>query len=137
MRMSDRDRKQIQEMMADLGISEDEATRRWATFKKKYFADQERIYLFLRAHNRGVPALERDSNNQRRIAEHVRVLGVSELVASMLVIGDEVLAEGAKKILRKRKKKSSPEDFQEMLGVSVPIPKEILDALGIDDSGLV
>jgi hypothetical protein len=134
MRTTARDEEQIREMMTEQSISEDEARRRWAAFKEKYFADQERIYLFLRAHNPEVTESEQDLRYRQRIAEHVKVLEVSELVASMMVIGSDVLAEGAKKILRKKKVKSSHEDFQEMLGVTVQIPKDILDALGIDDA---
>jgi hypothetical protein len=134
MRTTARDEEQIREMMAEMSISEDEASRQWAAFKEKYLADKERVYLFLRAHNPEVATLEQDPRYQRRIVEHVKVLEVSELVASMLVIGDEVLAAGAKKILRMKKAKSSHKDFQVMLGVTVPIPKDILDALGIDDA---
>jgi hypothetical protein len=134
MRTTARDEEQIRQMMADESISEDEARRRWAAFKEKYFADKGRIYLFLRAHNPKVAEMEQDHRCQQRIADHVKVLGVSDLVAAMMVIGDDLLAEGAKKILRKRKAKSSHEDFQEMLGVAVPIPPDILDALGIADA---
>ncbi len=52
----------------------------------------------------------------------------------MLVIGDELLSEGAKKILRRKKLKSTHEDFQEMLGVTVPIPQDVMDALGIENA---
>jgi hypothetical protein len=45
----------------------------------------------------------------------------------------DLLAEGGRKILRKKKRKPDLADFQEMLGVSVPILKEILDALGIEN----
>jgi len=113
-------------MMEDLSISENEARSRWAAFKQKMLADKERVYLFLRAHNPVIAEREKDPECQQRIAEHVRVLEVSELVASMMVIGSEVLDPGARKILQKGKAKSSHEDFQEMLGVRVQIPREIL-----------
>lgn len=48
-----------------------------------------------------------------------------------VVVGD-LLAEGGAKLLRKNKPKSDMRDFQEMLGVRVPIPREVLDALGIE-----
>jgi hypothetical protein len=131
MRNTPRDEQQIREMMADLSISEDEAKRRWAAFKGKHLADQERVYTFLREHNPQVARMEQDPAYQRRIAEHVKILEVSVLVAAMIVIGDELLDQGARKIIRKRKTESTQEDFQEMLGVSVPIPRDILDALGI------
>jgi hypothetical protein len=58
---------------------------------------------------------------------------IPETTASALVITGEVLSEGALKLLGKqrhlRKKKSTPQDIQEMLGVSVPIPQDVWDAL--------
>jgi hypothetical protein len=134
MRSSPRDQEQIRDMMEDLSISEEEARQRWVAFKEKYLAGQERIYTFLRAHNPRVAEMEQDPVYQRRIAEHVRELEVSELLAAMLVIGKELLNEGALKILQKQKAKSTHKDFQQMLGVTVTIPKDVLDALGIENA---
>ena len=42
--------------------------------------------------------------------------------------------QNAVKILRKGKAKSTPTDFQEVLGVTVPIPQDVLGALGLEDT---
>ena len=122
----------IREMMQELSISEAEARQRRAAFMKKYFADRELIHTFLKAHNPKVAGIEQEESYRRRIASVAAEMGISETTAAALVITGDVLAEGGMKILRKRKTKSTHEDFQEMLGVTVPIPQDVLDALGID-----
>src|SRR3989442_96847 len=104
----------IREMMQALSISEDEARARRAAFMTKYFADRERIYTFLKAHNPSVPEMEQEESYRRRIARVVTEMQIPESTAAALVITGEVLAEGGMK--------STHADFQEMLGVTVPIP---------------
>jgi hypothetical protein len=122
----------IREMMEDLSISEPEARQRREAMMQKYFADRERIYAFLNAHNPIIQGMEQADGYRRRIANTAAELQISQTTAAALVITGEVLAEGGRKILRKQKAKSTHADFQEMLGVAVPIPQDVLDALGID-----
>ena len=123
----------IREMMTELSISEEEARQRMAEFKRKYFADRERIYSFLKQHNPSISGMEQEESYRRRIASLMAEMQISETTAAALVITGEVLAEGGMKILRKKKARSTQSDFQEMLGVTVSIPQDVLDALGIDD----
>ena len=123
----------IREMMTELSISEEEARQRMAEFKRKYFADRERIYSFLKEHNPSISGMEQEESYRRRIASLMAEMQISETTADALVITGEVLAEGGMKILRKKKARSTQSDFQEMLGVTVSIPQDVLDALGIDD----
>jgi len=122
----------IREMMEELSISEAEARQRRAAFVKKYLAEREMIYTFLKAHNPSVPTMEEEEGYKDRIASVMTEMQIPHSTAAALVITGDVLAEGGMKILRKRKAKSTHADFQEMLGVSVPIPRDVLDALGID-----
>ena len=123
----------IREMMTELSISEEEARQRMAEFKRQYFADRERIYSFLKEHNPSISGMEQEESYRRRIASLMAEMQISDTTAAALVITGEVLAEGGMKILRKKKARSTHSDFQEMLGVTVPIPQDVLDALGIDD----
>ena len=123
----------IREMMTELSISEEEARQRMAEFKRQYFADRERIYSFLKEHNPSISGMEQEESYRRRIASLMAEMQISETTADALVITGEVLAEGGMKILRKKKARSTQSDFQEMLGVTVSIPQDVLDALGIDD----
>ena len=123
----------IRELMQELSISEEEARARRAAFMKKYLADRERIYTFLKAHNPSVREMEQEESYRRRIASVVTEMQIPQSTAAALVITGDVLAEGGMKILRKGKAKSTHADFQEMLGVTVPIPQDVLDALGIDN----
>ena len=119
--------------MTELSIPEEEARQRMAEFKRKYFADRERIYSFLKEHNASISGMEQEESYRRRIASLMAEMQISETTAAALVITGEVLAEGGMKILRKKKARSTQSDFQEMLGVTVSIPQDVLDALGIDD----
>src|SRR2546429_9015889 len=123
----------IREMMTELSISEEEARQRMAEFKRKYFADRERIYSFLKEHNPSISGMEQEESYRRRIASLMAEMQVSETTAAALVITGEVLAEGGMKILRKKKARSTHSHFKELLGVTVPIPQDVLDALGIDN----
>jgi hypothetical protein len=123
----------VREIMETLHISEDEARALRAALKKKYFSDRERIYTFLKLNNPEIARMEQEESYQQRIASVAREMQISEFTAAAMVITGEVLAAGAMKILRKRKAKSTHTDFQEMLGVTVPIPQDVLDALRIDD----
>ena len=123
----------IREMMTELSISEEEARQRMAEFKRQYFADRERIYSFLKEHNPSISGMEQEESYRRKIARLMAEMQISDTTAAALVITGEVLAEGGMKILRKKKARSTHSDFQEMLGVTVPIPQDVLDALGIDD----
>lgn len=117
--------------MEAFSISEDEARARRAAYLKGYFSDRERIYTFLKAHNPNVPRMEQEESYKHRIASVAVEMGISESAAAALVITGDILAEGGMKILRKRKAKSTQRDFQEMLGVTVPIPEDVLDALDL------
>jgi hypothetical protein len=123
----------IREMMEALSISEEEAHTRRAAFLKKYLGDRECIYSFLKTHNPTVARMEQEESYKRRIASLVTEMQIPENTATALVITGDVLAAGSMKILRKRKAKSTHRDFQEMLGVTAPIPQEVLDALGIEN----
>ena len=123
----------IREMMTELSISEEEARQRMAEFKRQYFADRERIYSFLKEHNPSISGMEQEESYRRKIARLMAEMQISDTTAAALVITGEVLAEGGMKILRKKKARSTQSDFQEMLGVTVPILQDVLDALGIDN----
>jgi len=128
----------IRDIMEQLSLSETEAREWRAAFMRKYFADRERVYSFLKVHNPKVAELEERGDYRNRIRQVSSEMRIPETTASALVITGEVLSEGALKLLRKqrhlRKKKSTPQDIQEMLGVSVPIPQDVWDALGMDDA---
>jgi hypothetical protein len=141
--MSDSIRKEleessIREIMQQLSMSEAEAREHRAAFVRKYYANKERVYGFLRAHNPKTIEMEESGAYTSRIRQVCSEMGVSEATARALVVGPELIRPGALRLLRKhrrlRKKKSTPEDIQEMLGVTVPIPKDVWDALGMDDA---
>ena len=121
----------IRDMMEAFSISEDEARARRAAYLKGYFADRERIYAFLKAHNLNVARMEQEKGYKQRIASVATEMGISETTAAALVMTGDILAEGGMTILRKRKSKATDRDFQEMLGVTVPIPQDVLDALDL------
>ena len=121
----------VRQLMEAFSISEDEARARRAAYLKGYFADRERIYSFLKAHNPNIARMEQEDSYKDRITSVAAEMGISETTAAALVITGELLAEGGMKILRKRKAKSTDRDFQEMLGVTVPIPQDVMDALDL------
>src|ERR1044072_7058198 len=128
----------VRDIMEQLSMSETEARAWRAAFMRKYFANREQIYSFLKAHNPKVAELEDSGDYRNRIQQVSSEMQIPETTATALVITGELLSEGALKLLRKqrhlRKKKSTPQDIQEMLGVSVPIPQDVWDALGMDDA---
>jgi len=121
----------VRQLMEAFSISEDEARARRAAYLKGYFADRERIYSFLKAHNPNVAQMEQEKSYKHGITSLAAEMGISETTAAALVITGEVLAESGMRILRKRKAKSKHRDFQEMLGVTVPIPQDVMDALDL------
>ena len=121
----------IRDLMAAFAISEEEARARRAAYLKGYFADRERIYAFLKAHNPNVAQMEQEESYKQWIASCAADMGISETTAAALVMTGEILAAGGMKILRKRKAKSTKRDSQEMLGVTVPVPQDVLDALDL------
>ncbi len=123
----------IREIMEDLSVSREEAIAWRRNFVRKYHADRESVYDFLKTHNPRVREMEQDEHYQTRFAQVAQEMQVPLPTARAHVVVGDLLAEGGMKILRKKKRKSDLADYQEMLGVSVPIPREVLDALGIEN----
>jgi len=123
----------IRDIMEQLSLSREEAVALRQKILKQLHRDREVIYHFLREHNPRVEEMERDDRYQKRFAQVADEMQVSLNTAKAHVMTGDLLSEGGMKILRKRKRKSDPEDFQEMLGVDAAIPKEVLDALGIEN----
>ena len=123
----------IRDVMEQLSISREEAIAWRRNFVRKYHADRELVYDFLKAHNPRVRDMEQDEHYRERFARVAEEMRVSVPTARAHVIVGDLLAEGGMKILQKRKQRSDLADYQEMLGVSVPIPKAVLDALGIEN----
>ncbi len=123
----------IRGIMEQLSISREEAVAWRRNFVRKYHADRELVYDFLKTHNPRVREMEQDEDYQKRFARVAQEMQVSVPTARAHVIVGDLLAEGGMKILQKKKRRSALADYQEMLGVSVPIPREVLDALGIEN----
>jgi hypothetical protein len=124
----------IPEIMQAFSLSEQEARTYLADFKKKHYEKRERIFKFLKAHNPKIAGMLQEEFFTRRIASVASELEIPETTATALVITGEIISNGAMKILRKVKKKATPKQFQEMLGVTIPVPKDVLDALGVVDA---
>src|SRR6266403_2230079 len=117
----------IRDIMEKLSTSREQAVAWRQSFLRKYYADRELIYDFLREQNPCVREMEQDENYRDRIARVAKEMRVSLPTARVHVIVGDLLAEGGTKILRKNKRKSEAADLQEMLGVSVPIPQDVLN----------
>ncbi len=123
----------IRDIMEQLSVSREEAIAWRRDFVRKHHADRELVYDFLKAHNPRVREMEHDEDYQKRFARVAQEMQVSIPTARAHVIVGDLLAEGGMKILKKTKRRSDLADYQEMLGVSVPIPREVFDALGIEN----
>ena len=123
----------IRSIMEQLSFSRQEAAAWRQNFVRKYFADREVIYAFLKEHNPRVRQMETDEGYQRRFASVAERMRISLATAKAHVIVGDIGAEGGMKILRKKKHRSQMADFQKMLGVSVRIPTKVLNALGIEN----
>jgi hypothetical protein len=123
----------IRNIMEQLSLSEEEARGWLDRFEKRYYSERECIYDFLRESNPKVRGMELDESCKGRIATLAAEMQISERTATALVITGDVLVEGGMRQLRKKKTKPSEADFREMLGVTVPIPQDVMDALGTDD----
>ncbi len=119
----------IRDIMEQLSFSREEAVAWRQNVVNKNHRDREVIYSFLKRNNPRVQAMEQDAEYQKRFAQVAEEMQVSLATAKAHVITGDILAEGGEKLMRKRKSKSSLADFQEMLGVTVPIPPGVLDAL--------
>ena len=98
------------------------------------FSDTRLIYDFLFKHNPTFRELEQRISHQARSGQIIEIeteIVPRELVRLGMVIRD-LLEEGGRKVLREKKTKLDFADFQEILGVEVPIPEDILRALGIE-----
>lgn len=127
------DEETIRDIMEQLSISREEAIAWRQNFVRKHRADRELVYDFLKTHNPRVREMEQDEHYQKRFVRVAQEMHVSLPTATAHVIVGDLLAEGSMKILQKNKRRSELGDYQEMLGVSVPIPREVLDALGIEN----
>jgi len=123
----------IRDIMEQLSISREEAVAWRRNFVRKHYANRELVYDFLKTHNPRVREMEQDEDYQKRFARVAQEMQVSVSTAMAHVIVGDLLAEGGMKILKKKKRRSDLADYQDILGVSVPIPKGVLDALGIEN----
>jgi hypothetical protein len=128
----------IRDIMQQLSLSESEAREWRAAFMRRYLANRENVYTFLKANNPRVVELENSGIFSDRIGQVSAEMQIPEATATALVISSEVIAPKAMELLRKhrrlRRKKSPPEDIQEMLGVTVPVPQDVWDALELEDA---
>lgn len=129
---------QIETVMEKLSLSESEA-REWLAAKmKRHFDNIQIVYNFLREYNPKALELEKSGKFAERIRKTAADLNLSEDAATAVVLRDELTSEGAMKLYRKhsgegfRRKYSTQEEIQEMLGVTVPLPKEVWDAMMFD-----
>jgi hypothetical protein len=120
----------IRDIMKQLSLSREEAVAWREQFTNKIHRDREVVYNFLKKYNPRVQEMEKEEQYQKRFVRVADEMHVSLETARAHVITGDILAEGGMKILRKGKPKSDPADFQEMLGVTVQIPQDVLDALG-------
>jgi disulfide oxidoreductase YuzD len=126
----------IPEIMDRLSFSEAEAREWLTTRRKRYYANRECVYRFVKAHNPKVAELENSGIYAERIQKLADKLKISIDVATAIVIQPEVTRLAALKLLAKHERQgtenSSRADIQQMLGVDVPIPQDVWDALEID-----
>jgi len=123
----------IRDIMEQLAVSREDAIAWRDSLVSKCRSDREVIYDFLKEHNPRVQEMEQDQDYLRRFELVAQEMRVSLPTARAHVIVGDLLVEGGTRILRKKKRKSDLGDFQEMLGVTVSIPKEVIDALGVEN----
>lgn len=126
----------IQTIMEKRSLSESAAREWWVAYQRRRVASREKIYNFLKAHSARAIELEESGDFSGRIWQLSCSMQVSEAAATALVISGEVISDGQMALLRKDRrlrKKSTHEDIQEMLGVTVPIPQDVWNALGLDN----
>ena len=100
----------------------------------KEIANKRVLYDFLSKHNPRVPEIERHIAHQIHTGEiiaHVN-LSVPYELRRLRPILEKFFEEAAMKVLRMKKAELDMADLQEMLGVAVPIPQDVLRALGIE-----
>ena len=102
-----------------------EKAREWVeTFFNKRWEKRKRTYEFLKTCRPGVSQIDdRQWKSIQRMAEDVQI---SEEIAEAATIVGEIEQANFRKI-RKLKNPTPEQEIQTLLGVNVPIPKEIID----------
>lgn len=119
--------------MEKLSMSESEAQEWRAAYFRKFYEDTERVYAFLRANNPKVIETEKSGEYSDRIRRAAAEMQISDVTATAFVIYLEVTRENSLNVLLKqrslRREKAIEKDIQQLLGMTVPIPQDVWDAL--------